>query len=98
MYIDDIILKVDDSVEIERLHGILATEFKIKELGFLKYFLGIETMVRSRKGIFVSQRKYTLDLLKEIGLLGCKSIKTPIDPNLRLGIETIGNNKYWWTS
>ena len=40
--------------------------------------------VRSKKGIFVSQRKYVLDLLEETGLLGCKPIETPMEPNLRL--------------
>ena len=40
--------------------------------------------VRSKKGIFVSQRKYVLDLLEETGLLGCKPVETPMEPNLRL--------------
>ena len=39
--------------------------------------------VRSKKGIFVSQRKYVLTLLDETGLPGCKPIKTPFLPNLR---------------
>ena len=50
-------------------------EFEKKELGKLKYFLGIE-VARSKEGIFVSQQKYVLDLLKESGMLGCKSIDT----------------------
>ena len=40
--------------------------------------------MRSKKGIFVSQRKYVLDLLEETGLLGCKPVETPMEPNLRL--------------
>ena len=43
--------------------------FEIKDLGRLKYFLGIE-IAHSTKGLFNSQRKYTLDLLKETGKLG----------------------------
>ena len=46
-------------------------DFEIKDLGALKYFLGIE-FTRSKKGICVSQWKYVLDLLGETGLLGCK--------------------------
>ncbi|KAK8964921.1 UDP-glucose:glycoprotein glucosyltransferase [Platanthera guangdongensis] len=46
-----------------------AQEFEVKDLGNLKYFLGIE-VVRSRQGIFISQRKYTLDILEETGMLG----------------------------
>lgn len=44
-------------------------EFEIKELGMLKYFLGIE-VAHSRKGIFISQQKYVLDLLTETQKLG----------------------------
>ena len=40
--------------------------------------------MRSKKGIFVSQRKYVIDLLEETGLLGCKPVETPMEPNLRL--------------
>ncbi|XP_019051614.1 PREDICTED: uncharacterized protein LOC109114041 [Nelumbo nucifera] len=42
------------------------------------------TIARSKKGIFLSQRKYILDLLHEVGKLGCKPIETPIDPNHKL--------------
>ena len=42
-------------------------------------------MARSSKGIFISQRKYVLDLLQETGMLGCKPGDTPIDPNHKLG-------------
>ena len=50
----------------------------------LRYFLGME-ITRSHSGIFVSQRKYTLELLKETGLLGCKPMDTSIDLNHKLG-------------
>ena len=50
----------------------------------LKYFLGIE-VARSSKGIFISKRKYVLNLLKETGMLGCKPRDTSIDPNHKLG-------------
>ncbi|RDY14119.1 putative mitochondrial protein, partial [Mucuna pruriens] len=42
----------------------LATQFEMKELGKLKYFLGIE-VAYSKQGIFISQRKYVLNLLKK---------------------------------
>ena len=52
----------------------------MKNLVRLKYFLGIEVM-RSTKGIFVSQRKYILNLLAETGLMDCKPLETPIVVN-----------------
>ncbi|KAL0554269.1 hypothetical protein IC582_008186 [Cucumis melo] len=62
----------------------MGNEFEIKDLGNLKYFLGIE-VTRSKEGIFVSQRKYTADLLTETGMLGCRPTNTPIEFNYRLG-------------
>jgi hypothetical protein len=42
-------------------------------------------VARSRKGIYVSQRKYVLDLLKETGMLGCKPADTPMDSTKKIG-------------
>ena len=56
----------------------------MKNLGGLKYFLGIE-VVRSKQVIFLSQRKYIPDLLIEVGLLDCKPTNTLIIPNHKLG-------------
>ena len=55
----------------------------------MKYFLGIE-VARSKDGIFISQRKYILDLLKETGILGSKVLDTPMGPNVKLGDNPCG--------
>lgn len=86
VYVDDIILTGDYEEEICTIKSLLAAEFEIKDLGNLKYFLGME-IARSRKGISVSQRKYVLDLLKETGMLGCKPVDTPMDPTIKLGAK-----------
>ncbi|KAL0533373.1 hypothetical protein IC582_030192 [Cucumis melo] len=62
----------------------MGNEFEIKDLGNLKYFLGMEVTI-SKEGISVSQRKYTLDLLTETGMLGCRPADTPIEFNCKLG-------------
>ncbi|KAL0545996.1 hypothetical protein IC582_015900 [Cucumis melo] len=62
----------------------MGNEFEIKDLGNLKYFLIME-VARSKEGISMSQRKYTLDLLTEIGMLGCCPADTPIEFNCKLG-------------
>ena len=64
VYVDDIILTGNDLEEMERLKDVMAREFEIKDLGPLRYFLGME-VVRSRKGIVVSQRKYTIYLINK---------------------------------
>ena len=62
VYVDDIIITGDDTQGIARLKEFLQKKFNTKDLGPLKYFLGIE-IVRSSHGIALSQRKYVLDLL-----------------------------------
>jgi hypothetical protein len=76
----------DDTDEIKRLQECLSTKFKMKDLGRLKYFLGIEA-VRTNNGIYLSQRKYILDLLSETGMLECKSVESSILQNHRLVIH-----------
>ena len=71
------IITGNDTEEVAKLQKQLVAKFEMKSLGRLKYFLGIE-MAQSKRGIFLSQRKYTLDLLLEVGLLDCKSADVPI--------------------
>ncbi|CAN6681761.1 unnamed protein product [Malus baccata var. baccata] len=85
IYVDDMIITGDNSEEMMKLEQNLAAEFKMQNLGELKYFLGVE-VARSSRCIFLSQRKYVLDLLKETGMLGCKPVDTPIVEKHYLGI------------
>ena len=71
-------------MEMERLKEKLAAEFETKDLGPLRYFLGME-VTRNKSGISISQRKYILDLLKEIRMLGCKLVDAPMDPVKKVG-------------
>jgi Reverse transcriptase (RNA-dependent DNA polymerase) len=78
IYVDDLVITGSDLSGIEDLKHHLNREFDIKDLGNLKYFLGIE-IARSNKGLFLSQRKYALDLLKETGKLGAKPASIPMN-------------------
>uniref|UniRef100_A0A3Q7JBU3 Reverse transcriptase Ty1/copia-type domain-containing protein n=1 Tax=Solanum lycopersicum TaxID=4081 RepID=A0A3Q7JBU3_SOLLC len=55
----------------------------MKDLGELKFSLGIE-FARSKKGIVMSQRKYALELVAEMGLSGTKPFIKPLETNLKL--------------
>ncbi|KAL5739715.1 hypothetical protein ACOSP7_028607 [Xanthoceras sorbifolium] len=83
VYVDDMIVIGNDDLEMTNLQRHLATEFEMKDLGVLRYFLGIE-VARSKHGIFLSQRKYVLDLLTETGMLASKPTDTPMDQNHKL--------------
>jgi hypothetical protein len=83
VYVDDIILAGNSLNEFQRIKELLDTEFKIKDLGQLKYFLGIE-VAHSKTGVTICQRKYCLDLLHDTGLLGAKPAKTHLDNSVKL--------------
>lgn len=83
IYVDDILITGNDLTAIDALKSFLNKRFRIKDLGDLKFFLGIE-IARSKKGIFISQRKYLLDILKDVGLLGARPAGFPMEQNLKL--------------
>lgn len=66
----------ENTKDIIELKKCLASEFQMEDLGLLHYFLGI-VVARSKNGVFLSQQKYILDLLKEMGMLGCKPAYSP---------------------
>ena len=86
VYVDDIVITGSDSSGISSLKSHLQTQFHTKDLESLKYFLGIEVL-RSKKGIFLSQRKNVLDLLSKTRKLGAKPCSTPMPPNSQLSKE-----------
>ena len=83
VYVEDIVITGNDQDGIQRLKQHLFSHFQTKDLGKLKYFLGIE-IVQSKSGVVMNQRKYALEILEEIGMLDCKPLDTRMDPNVKL--------------
>lgn len=82
VYVDDIVIIGNDQEKISQLKEHLFSHFQ-KDLGRLKYFLGIE-VAQSERGIIISQRKYALDILKETDMLDYRPVDSPVDPNKKL--------------
>ncbi|XP_020246350.1 uncharacterized protein LOC109824225 [Asparagus officinalis] len=87
LYVDDMIITRSDSSTITSLKQHLQSQFEMKDLGSLRYFLGIE-VASSSCGYILSQQKYITDIL-ECATLSDPSIATtplftPMEINLKL--------------
>ncbi|CAM8976219.1 unnamed protein product [Rhodiola kirilowii] len=83
VYVDDLIITGSNSVFIDNFVKYLNSVFSLKDLGDLNFFLGIEVH-RSSSSLFLSQRKYILDLLDRSNMMGAKPIASPAEPGSRL--------------
>ena len=86
VYVDDILVTRSDEAEICALKVFLDTTFKIKDLGFVNYFLGLEVL-QSSKGLILTQRKFTMELLKEFDCADYTGVVTPFDCNVKLQVD-----------
>lgn len=83
VYVDDIIMTGNSSAELSKLIATLAARFSLKDLGCLSYFLGVE-VIPSAAGMFLSQRKYIIDLLHKSGMTNTKPASTPLSASVQL--------------
>ena len=85
VYVDDLIISGNDASAVDHFKAYLHECFHMKDFGALKYFLGIE-VARNSEGIFLCQRKYTLDIIAETGLLGSRPVGFPMEQNHTLAL------------
>ncbi|RDY13001.1 Copia protein, partial [Mucuna pruriens] len=96
VYVDDIVITGNDDIKISQLKQYLFSHFQTKDLGHLKYFLGIE-VAQSKEGIVISQRKYALDILQETSMSNCKPVYSLMDPNMKLMFMMAPCVDHWTT-
>lgn len=77
VYVDDIIVASSSQEATNALLKALEKEFALKDLGDLRYLLGIEVK-RSRDGLKLSQERYAIDVIQRVGMKNCKPIHTPL--------------------
>ena len=83
VYVDNIVITGSDQHGLRKLKQLFFSHLQTKDLRKLKYFLGIE-IAQSNSGVVMSQGKNVLDILEETGMLDCKPVNTPMDPNVKL--------------
>jgi hypothetical protein len=80
LYVDDLFLTGAEKL-ITRCKKELASEFKMKDIGLMHYFLGLEVWQQPGE-IFLRQGKYAVEILKRFGMMDCKSMTTRMTTNL----------------
>jgi len=86
LYLDDLFLTREEKLIVE-CKKRLASEFEIKDLVLMHYFLGLEVW-QSPERIFLKQGKYTVEILKRFDMLECKPMNTPMEEKLKLLVDT----------
>ena len=86
IYVDDILVACNNLEFVSKFKTFLHDQFKLKDLGSLKYFLGLE-VARSSKGISLYQRKYVLELLAKASQLASTLVSSPM-PSSQIIMES----------
>ncbi|KAH0716980.1 hypothetical protein KY290_013545 [Solanum tuberosum] len=86
VYVDDLIVTGNNHNAIDMFIAKLGKRFSIKDLGQLAYFLGVR-VIRTPKGLYLSQRKYIKDIVERASMSGAKPVSTPLVTTNNLGLE-----------
>lgn len=87
VYVDDMLITGSNNALIDKFVTTIASRFSLKDLGELRYFLGIE-VTRTSKGLHLMQRKYVIDLLTRTKMLDARPVATPMAPTPKLSLRS----------
>ena len=83
LYVDDLLVTGNNDDDIVKFKESMLKEFEMTNLGGMNYFLGMEVH-QLNDGIFLSQRKYAMDVLRKFKMESCKPVSTPLAINEKL--------------
>ena len=86
VYVDDILITGDSQVDVQQVIEALHTQFALKPLGYVHYFLGFEVL-RTPLGLHLSQTKYAADLLHRTNMAVAKPCSTPMSLSNNLSLS-----------
>jgi hypothetical protein len=91
IYVDDIIFGSTNQKSCEEFSRVMMQKFEMSMMGELNYFLGFQVK-QLKEGTFISQMKYTQDLLKRFGMKDAKPAKTPMGTDEHLVLNKGGKS------
>jgi hypothetical protein len=91
IYVDDIIFGSTNQKSCEEFSRVMMQKFEMSIMGKLNYFLGFQVK-QLKEGTFISQMKYTQDLLKRFGMKDAKPTKTPMGTDGHMDLNKGGKS------
>ncbi|XP_019158176.1 PREDICTED: uncharacterized protein LOC109154893 [Ipomoea nil] len=91
LYVDDLIFTGNNLKLISEFREALIKRYEMTDMGLMCYFLGLE-VVQIDSGIFISQKKYVVDILKKFKLENSKPVSTPVYEKLNVSKDGYGKN------
>eukprot|EP00253_Pinus_taeda_P022296 PITA_22296 len=86
LYVDDVIFTGNDNYLVKNFKTVMKDEIEMTDMGFLRYFLGIE-VDQNENGIFISQARYVNEVSGKFNMQECKAAITPTVMGLKLSKE-----------
>jgi histone deacetylase 1/2 len=97
VYGDDLEITGSDTQFVGHVVTTLGTQFSLKDMGLLHYFLGV-AVIPTHAGLFLSQHQYIRDILETQNMAGAKDISTPLSTTQSLhlldGTTSVDNIEY----
>jgi hypothetical protein len=91
LYVNDIIFGSTNQKSCKEFSMLMVQKFKMSMISERNYFLGFQ-VIQLKKGTFISQMKYTQDILKKFGMKDAKPNKTSMGKNGHLDLDTGGKS------
>ncbi|PRQ33949.1 putative RNA-directed DNA polymerase [Rosa chinensis] len=89
LYVDDLIYTGNDDAMMREFKDSMMKEFDMSDLGKMRYFLGLEVQ-QLQDGIFISQKKYAMDVLRRFGMEKSNAVLNPIVPGFKISKDESG--------
>jgi hypothetical protein len=85
LYVDDLLIFVEDMLVINKVKEVFSHEFNMKDLGAIEYYIGIQVIRdKTKRTINLGQSKYVGNIFNHFNMETCKLVKTPLDVNVKL--------------
>jgi hypothetical protein len=88
LYIDDIVFTISSIALLQQIIYVLKQEFAMKDVEPLHHFLGVYVQDQVDR-LFLTQRRFALDILERVGMVDCKSVSTPVDTHAKVSVESV---------